>query len=459
MANEKVRRAIRRARRASLVRYILEILAGDTIIVSYTTKGGIEYTWYINDNWLMLIAFIVSAGITSLIKRRRKRARLRTRTNPRGGSLIHECISSDKAYELIDEDLKKIIRTLIKESSIVAFLKQSFVSKGPLVITPYIFFLSTVLRAHPGAQLAILGAEITVNNFLYTNGRIGVGIVGGTFVVACIQTTIMKLLFIVLSGVSAAFVGFMLQQVDCTQLVRELSQIPIPIEQIGSAGNPDRYFLDVPKSQLHNTVILKDFQFSDKSEFYRLEKSKNEVCSVPVDKFNKISQKCDHERIYHPIAETRLSEKDIQRWDSSDITKKAMHLQRSYERVMKKLKNEKKVEIEEQQKQSITKSEVIQSVIEDVVKPSTTPSTSVTEYSNSLFRNPKRNSISIPLSKRTNTLEKMRKTLQESNVGGYPYPSDDVSKSTFRPSDKIPENMKEPTGSPIETSNSESEEL
>jgi hypothetical protein len=314
-------------------------LAGDTIVVSYTTKCGIEYTWYINDNWLMLIAFLVSAGITSLIKRRRKRARLRTRTNPRGGSSIHECISPDKAYELIDEDLKKIIKALIKESSIIAFLKQYFVSKGPLVITPYVFFLATVLKAHPGAQLAIMGTEITVKNFLYTNGRVGVGIVGGTFIIACIQTAIMKLLFIVFGGISAVFVGFMLQQVDCTQLVRELPQIPTPVEQIGSAGNPDRYFLDVPKNQLHNAVILKDFQFSDKSEFYRLEQPKNEVCSVPVDKFDHIRQDCDHQRIYDPIKETRISEKDIQRWDSSDITKKAMYLQKSYERVRDKWKN------------------------------------------------------------------------------------------------------------------------
>jgi hypothetical protein len=117
--------------------------------------------------------------------------------------------------------------------------------------------------------------------------------------------------------------------------------------------------------------------------------------------------------------------------------------------------------MEKHQKQIVTKSKVIQSVIEDVVKPSTTPSTSVTEYSNSLFRNPKRSPISIPLSQRTNTLEKMRKTLEESNVGGYPYTSDDISKSTVSPSRKIPEKVEEPTSQLRETktTNSESEEL
>ena len=72
---------------------------------------------------------------------------------------------------------------------------------------------------------------------------------------------------------------------------------------------------------------------------------------------------------------------------------------------------------------------------EDVVKPSTTSSTPDT--ASPLFRNPNRRSkVKIPLSQRTTTFSDF---IKESNLGGYPYQSDDISESSFKPSEKVPE--------------------
>jgi hypothetical protein len=70
---------------------------------------------------------------------------------------------------------------------------------------------------------------------------------------------------------------------------------------------------------------------------------------------------------------------------------------------------------------------------EDVVKPSTTSSTSDTP--SQLFRNTNRRSkVKIPLHKRTKIFTDM---IKEANLGGHPYPSDDIpDESSFKPSEK-----------------------
>jgi hypothetical protein len=447
-------------------------LGGDTIIIGYTTKSGARYTLYINDNWIVLIAFIVTCTTVSLIKRKWKKTKLLPHT--RGGSLIEDCIKSDTTYEVIDDELKGIIKRLVEDESIVGFLKQTFFPKGTLVINPYLLFLAQVIKAkaNPASQLSRLGLDLAMKNLKNTVIRVGGTMVFATFGTILVPTLIAKLLFLLMSSTSILLIGIMMRQLDCSKLVRELPQVPIPIEQIMSSGNSDHYLLDIPKQHLDQTVLLKDFQYSEESKVYILETTKTEVCDTQIARFNRISQKCDSEKRYRPINEMRRTEQDILRWDSSDNTDEANLIQTNYERTRNLSKIKEKVTTEEQQNSVVVKLDGIETASTDVVtfvnddsfklikgdgdnyfsddvvkffsencakllnencvKPS--PTSSTPDSASQLFRNPNRRSkVKIPLSQRTTTFSDF---IKESNLGGYPYKSDDISESSFKPPEK-----------------------
>jgi hypothetical protein len=463
------------ARALNYLAYILKFLGGDTIIIGYTTKSGTRYTLYINDNWIVLITFIVTCTTVSLIKRKWKKPKMVPQT--RGGSLIEDCIKSDTTYEVIDDELKGIIKRLVEDESIIGFLKQTFFPKGTLVINPYLLFLAQVIKAkaNPASQLSRLGLDLAMKNLKNTVIRVGGTMVFATFGTILIPTLIAKLLFLLMSSTSILLIGIMMRQLDCSKLVRELPQVPIPIEQIMSSGNSDHYLLDIPKQHLDQTVLLKDFQYSEESKVYILETTKTEVCDTQIARFNRISQKCDSEKRYRPINEMRRTEQDILRWDSSDNTDEANLIQTNYERTRNLSKIKEKVTTEEQQNSVVVKLDGIEPASTDVVtfvnddsfklirgdgdnyfsddvvkffsencakllnencvKPS--PTSSTPDSASQLFRNPNRRSkVKIPLSQRTTTFSDF---IKESNLGGYPYKSDDISESSFKPSEKVPE--------------------
>ena len=459
----------------SYISYILKFLGGDTVIIGYTTKSGVRYTLFINDNWIVLITFIVTCTTVSLIKRKWKKTKLLPHT--RGGSLIEDCIKSDTTYEVIDDELKGIVKRLVEDESIKGFLKQTFFPKGTLVINPYLLFLAQVIKAkaNPASQLSRLGLDLVMKNLKNTGIRVGGTMVCATFGTILIPTLIAKLLFLLMSSASILLIGIMMRQVDCSKLVRELPQVPIPIEQRMSSGNSNHYLLDIPKQHLDQTVLLKDFQYSEESKVYILERTKTEVCDAQISSFNRINQKCDSEKRYRPINEMRHSEKDILRWDSRDNTDEANLIQTNYERTRNLSKIKEKVTTEEQQNSVVVKldgiepagTDVVTFVNDDVVKlirgdgdnffshdivqflhenvgkllnkngVKLSPTSSTPDTASQLFRNPNRRSkVKIPLSQRTTTFSDF---IKESNLGGYPYQSDDISESSFKPSEKVPE--------------------
>ena len=458
-----------RLNRAIIIRWILELVSGDIVVIRYTTRNGVQYTWFINDNWILLIIFLASYRTVFLIKKKWKKPKMVPQT--RGGSLIEECIKYNSTYEIIDEELKVVIRRLLEDDSSIALIKKMFSSKvETLVITPSLFFLAQVIKENPILQLTRISLELTYLNlkrlFLKACGVL----TGGVVAAILLKTAIAQALFFLLSTAGVFLIGSRLQlSVDCNKLLRELPQIPI--EQIVKPGNLTRYFLDTPKHHLEQTILLKDFQYSDDSEVYVLEKTKTEICSAQTDKFNRISQKCESEKQYKPIKETRSTDKDVLRWDSIDNTRRSNAMQKNYHKLRSLSKRPEKVKTEKLENSILVKFDGIEPVIEesvklvrenengvkffsaevlnfvqenvaklldeheDVVKPSTTSSTSDTP--SQLFRNPNRRSkVKIPLHKRTNTFTDM---IKEDNFGGYPYPSDDIPESSFKPSEKVPE--------------------
>jgi hypothetical protein len=179
--------------------------------------------------------------------------------------LIEDCIKSDTTYEVIDDELKGIIKRLVEDESIKGFLKQIFFPKGTLVINPYLLFLAQVIKskANPASQLSRLGLDLVMKNLKNTGIRVVGTMVGATFGTILIPTFIAKMIFLLMTSASIVVIGIMMRQLDCSKLVRELPQVPIPIEQIMSSGNSNPYVLDIPKQHLDQTILLKDFQYSE----------------------------------------------------------------------------------------------------------------------------------------------------------------------------------------------------
>jgi hypothetical protein len=212
-----------------IVRDILEFFLGDNLIISHTTKNGTRYIYYINDNWLIVISFILSTFLLFLIKLMWKKTK--NIINSRGGSFLEECINPDKTYEVIDEDLKRIIRSLVTNPSLKSLLKETFGSKRPLVVTPFLFFVATVTTSNPVAQASILGLDVLINNIKRGTIKVGGGAFVAVVVMGFIQTFLAKVIFLLFSSSGLLLLGLILRQVNCNQLLQELPQLPILIER------------------------------------------------------------------------------------------------------------------------------------------------------------------------------------------------------------------------------------
>lgn len=141
--------------------YVLKIIEGNPVFISYTTVSSTRYIWYINDNWFFVITLRLSTSLSYLVRVRREKMEKKNKNlnTPRGGSGLGDCIKSDKVYEIVDEDLKRIIQNFIKDEYLKEFLKKMFLPDRPLVVTPFVFFIAFANRSHLATQLDLLGVE------------------------------------------------------------------------------------------------------------------------------------------------------------------------------------------------------------------------------------------------------------------------------------------------------------
>ena len=427
-----------RIKKSQFLSYILKVARGNTIIIAYTTVNGTRYIWYINDNWVVVISFVVSTFvgylIKFLIKVREQKINKKTKNiiTTRGGSQLTSCIEHDKVYEIIDEDLKKIIRDFIYDSSLKDFLKKMFISSQPLVVSPFVMFLASTNRSDVGTQLALLlfGVEVLINNVK------AITVKGGRGVVLAATT-----LYFIKSIIFHAFVGFtsaavvisfilMLKwEVPCSQLVHELPKLSVPVERNLPESNKAKYLLDVPQHKLKDIILLKDFEYS-----------------AQIERSNQLSQNCENvQKLYIKLDHVRISSGDIKRRDSSEMRKKALDIQEDYEWQRDKPGNLRKPE---------DNSETSPSAVENLGKPNTKLSSA--GASSPLFRTEREGRYRyryVPLSERTGTLTKLKekdswkKTLEDANIYSH------IPTYNTKSSEKIRERIQEPT------SNQDSEKL
>lgn len=103
-------------------------------------KGN--YTWYIHENWILALAFILSFlfGIIfkKFLKSRKNRQLNKTNENKnllRGGDIL-ECVEETGIYEVEDPALMLTIRKVLKLSQ----------TDGPIFVEPAVLFLSYLVN-------------------------------------------------------------------------------------------------------------------------------------------------------------------------------------------------------------------------------------------------------------------------------------------------------------------------
>lgn len=104
----------------------------NTIVIRFTIRKAIV-TWYVNENWVILISFLITilTGVAfKIIKRRLKIFYKKIKIcNPRVvkfiyGKFVDECIEPNSIYEVVDPALELVIKQMLNISP----------TAGPMII-------------------------------------------------------------------------------------------------------------------------------------------------------------------------------------------------------------------------------------------------------------------------------------------------------------------------------------
>ena len=122
------------------------------VLIKFVRKG-IHYTWIINDNWVMLLSFLLTMGIGMTFRRIKNSNKEIKMSNVRGGKFIDECIEPDSVYEVLDPALEIVIKQML--GVLPAF--------GPVVVSVPVLILSYIVSRQPIKQITILGVSVFVD--------------------------------------------------------------------------------------------------------------------------------------------------------------------------------------------------------------------------------------------------------------------------------------------------------
>ena len=119
--------------------------------------GDSKITWFMNDNWVILISYLLTTLMIQIVKitvhickpRKIKMA------NPKGGEFIDECIEPDSIYELVDPNLQVAVRQALDLTG----------KKGPLIITAPVLMFAYIIAKNPIIQVVIGGFTVATDNF------------------------------------------------------------------------------------------------------------------------------------------------------------------------------------------------------------------------------------------------------------------------------------------------------
>ena len=191
------------------------------IIVKFVFRGA-NVTWFVNDNWIAPISFLLTlliAKVFKFIKSKMSSEKVKM-PNPKGGAFIDECIEPDSIYELVDRPLEIVLKQMLN-------LPQA---AGPIVISVPLFILAHIVSRQPIRQITILGVNIFADKIKDTAIKAAIGMAGGSIFLSLglggLGTTILTgiILFNIAKGINS---------VECDDLVSKVTVERVSQESIG----------------------------------------------------------------------------------------------------------------------------------------------------------------------------------------------------------------------------------
>jgi hypothetical protein len=296
------------------------------VIVKFAIRGT-KITWLINENWFMLISFLLTmaTGIAYRRIRMKNSNKKIEMPNPRGGaSFIDECIEPDAIYELVDRPSEIVLKRMLNIPPEV----------GPVVISVPLLTLAYMVSRQPFKQVSILGVSFFAQKVKSLAIKIGIGILGGS-VYFFIPLGVVSITSTVLAGAIFAGVAQEITYFDCNNLVSK-----VPMERV----SPEKTigFLETLPKKTPKVFI----QSSEDTELWI--PSDNDSCfteykQVKVKKSNigqvetQIHRTC--ERKYVPLKERTKTLADLKKEDSTENREKAQPYINRYEAHRRNIKN------------------------------------------------------------------------------------------------------------------------
>jgi len=140
------------------------------LLIKFALRGA-KITWVVNDNWIMLISFLLTMVTGIAYRRRIKNLNKKIKMpNSRGGTYIDDCLDPDSVYELVDSSLEIVLKQMLNLPP----------EAGPVVISVPLLILSYIVSRQPVKQVTILGVSLFADKFKSLAVKTGIGIVSGS---------------------------------------------------------------------------------------------------------------------------------------------------------------------------------------------------------------------------------------------------------------------------------------
>jgi hypothetical protein len=292
------------------------------LIVKFAIRES-NVVWIVNDNWVILISFLLTV-ITGLIyKRLKKSTKIIKVPNQKGGaSFIDDCIELDSVYELVDRPLEIVLKRMLNLPP----------EAGPLIVSAPLFIFAYFVSRQPMAQITILGINFMFDKYKSLALKTAIGILSGSIFlmvpIGIVSIGLISLTTTLLTGVMIFNIFQGLGHFECNNLVSK-----VPMERISQERTAA--FLDIPPEKTPKVFIKGKEDIDIYIPIYNKDDSCSSKFTENVKKSNveraqtktttqiqgQILRKC--RKSYTPLKHRTKTLADLKKEDSTENREKA----------------------------------------------------------------------------------------------------------------------------------------
>lgn len=274
--------------------------------------GKTRYTWFIDNNYLAIFGFLISLGGGYIYKARKaRRLKKDARKMPRGGSHLSDCIDPSSGYEVLNEDLKKVIYHILGLNKNIPVVLP--------ITAPILFIAKAALSNQIGTQIGLLGVKAFMTNAKDAGFKLTLGSVAGLamIVVANPAALIGGSLIMAAIGLNLYF-----GDINCDN---DFNKLNVLQARITSGKSP---YVELPPGTTKIIVMPQNSHDKEKPITLYVEESKPlERCSDEVEPSGSVKRNCyteNTEKRYVPLDQRTKTLKDLKRDDSTEVRDKAL---------------------------------------------------------------------------------------------------------------------------------------